>query len=362
MQLGRSLRVRICGVIAVEDHVETSHPKGNTGLLALEQIANRPIIEHVVDALEEARVDDVLVVSSKATADAVRTCLDQARKLGGRPIRYLQPDSPVDFRAALTVAAGAVGGGSCVVHRASGLLDAPLAETVRFLGDAPTTVVIAHHASHDHKRLDAPTQEVLDLAQFTSDHLSKAGICLFGPGALAYAATSVLRSGGAIGLAMSGDAPHPTRARATLDVRIADGWHQYDGDLLDLLNLNRIVLDRLDSGTRQPNTEGNQIEGRVWIHEKASVCASVIVGPAVIGARARISDAYIGPYTSIGEGARVEGAEVERSIVCPGASVMHIGGRLVMSVVGRDARVFRDFSLPRALRLRVGAGTEVALS
>jgi hypothetical protein len=40
---------------------------------------------------------------------------------------------------------------------------------------------------------------------------------------------------------------------------------------------------------------------------------------------------------------------------------MHVGGRLVASVVGRDARVFRDFSLPRALRLRVGDGTEVAL-
>jgi len=36
-------------------------------------------------------------------------------------------------------------------------------------------------------------------------------------------------------------------------------------------------------------------------------------------------------------------------------------GRIVASVVGRDARVFRDFSLPRAMRLRVGDGTEVAL-
>jgi hypothetical protein len=27
--------------------------------------------------------------------------------------------------------------------------------------------------------------------------------------------------------------------------------------------------------------------------------------------------------------------------------------------VGRDARIFRDFSVPRALRLRVGEGTEV---
>jgi hypothetical protein len=33
----------------------------------------------------------------------------------------------------------------------------------------------------------------------------------------------------------------------------------------------------------------------------------------------------------------------------------------VSRVVGRNARVFRVFGLPRALRLRVGEGTEVAL-
>jgi hypothetical protein len=33
----------------------------------------------------------------------------------------------------------------------------------------------------------------------------------------------------------------------------------------------------------------------------------------------------------------------------------------VASVVGRDARVARDFSLPRAMRLNVGDGGEVVL-
>ncbi len=134
---------------------------------------------------------------------------------------------------------------------------------------------------------------------------------------------------------------------------------------LDLLELNQIALDRLEISQRRANgngsDNGNRIEGRVQIHRDASVRASVIVGPTVIGRGARVTDAYIGPYTSIGEDARIEGAEIERSIIASGASITHIGGRLVASVVGRDARIFRDFSLPRALRLRVGHGTEVAL-
>jgi glucose-1-phosphate thymidylyltransferase len=140
-----------------------------------------------------------------------------------------------------------------------------------------------------------------------------------------------------------------------------DAWWSYDGDPLDLLELNRIALGRLRASNRGRAHDENRIEGPVLVDECASVSDSVIVGPAAIGARARINHAYIGPYTSVGAGARIEGAEVERSIIASGASITHVRGRIVASVVGQNARVFHDFSLPRALRLRVGAGTEVAL-
>jgi glucose-1-phosphate thymidylyltransferase len=150
-------------------------------------------------------------------------------------------------------------------------------------------------------------------------------------------------------------------AGGSLDVRVVDAWRRYAGDPLDLLELNRMALDRLESPPRRVIINGNRIEGRVWIHEDASVERSVIIGPVVIGAGAQISDAYIGPYTSVGPHAVIEGAEIEMSIVSARASIMHVGSRLVSSVVGRDARIFRDFTLPKAFRLRIGEGTEIAL-
>jgi hypothetical protein len=140
-----------------------------------------------------------------------------------------------------------------------------------------------------------------------------------------------------------------------------DGWHRYRGHGGDLLMLNRIVLERLGGSIPPSARAGNRFEGRVLIDPTATLRSSVVTGPAVIGPGATVIDAYIGPYTSIGAGARIEGVEIERSIVARGASVVHVGGRLVSSLVGRDARVYRDFSLPRALRLWVGSGDEVAL-
>ena len=95
----------------------------------------------------------------------------------------------------------------------------------------------------------------------------------------------------------------------------------------------------------------NRIEGRVIIHPTAEVSSSIILGPTIIGRDARVSNSYIGPYTSIGAGAEIEGAEIERSIIADGARIMHVGGRIEASTVGRSARIFRDFALPRAMRL-----------
>jgi glucose-1-phosphate thymidylyltransferase len=349
--------MKLCGLVVVEDGLPSGLFGHRNRVPALEHVANRPIVEHVIDTLEQAGVEEVLIASSAAVAGELRERLEPR---AGAEIRHLEQEAPLDVPTAIRVAAPVVGDAPCIVHRATGLLDEPLARFTTRLRHAPDALVIVHQASSPDEHLSPATQDMLHLAEFNDDHaLGMAGVWLFGPKAMPLVGSAPWPLGGDVDLTRLG-----RRIGATggvLHVELADTWRQYRGDPLELLELNRIVLDRLDRGMRRPTNNGNRIEGRVWIHEAASVRGSVIVGPTVIGPGARIADSYIGPYTSIGEGACVEGAEVERSIISAGASVKHVGGRLVASVVGRDARVFRDFSLPRAFRLRVGEGTEVAL-
>jgi glucose-1-phosphate thymidylyltransferase len=189
--------------------------------------------------------------------------------------------------------------------------------------------------------------------------LCGAGVGLFGPGAFRHALLQGRSEDPASGLGeiaqrLSSDGGH-------VEVRVTDGWRRYRGNPKDLLEINRLALDLLTPHVGAPNAAQNRIEGRVQIDPSATVTTSVIVGPVVIGEGAEIINAYVGPYTSIGAGAVIEGVEIERSIISPGARVMHVGARVVSSLVGRGAHVFRDFSLPRAMRLQVAEGDEVAL-
>jgi glucose-1-phosphate thymidylyltransferase len=183
-------------------------------------------------------------------------------------------------------------------------------------------------------------------------------VAIFGPGSFALVARAPDKVSPS-GLDVMGRFL-PSQGRRVRSSEV-DGWRGYHGDPHDLLEVNRLALDALGPGPKAATGSGNRIEGRVQIDPGASVTRSVIVGPAVVGAGAEVTNAYIGPYTSIGAEAVIEGAEIERSIISPGARVVYVGARLVSSFVGRQASVFRDFSLPRAVRLQVGDGNEVAL-
>jgi glucose-1-phosphate thymidylyltransferase len=326
---------------------------------ALQPVANRPIVWHVLDALREAGVRDVSVVVPASLASDVRACI--ALRPRDVRIRYAVHDQANDSSDALRSAVAAVGDAPCVLHLADGLLAEPLGPLLRRLESSSTDLlVLVHPGAREDRRLASETRRLLRIAEFdpARSALGMAGVCLFGRGALRQASHWLSGSELDLGTAVE----QLASAGGRLDVQLARGWLRYGGDSVDLLELNRATLDALPAGGEPPLDGDNQIEGRVAIDATAKVTSSVIVGPSIIGPGARVTHAYIGPYTSIGAGVEIEGAEIERSIISSGASIRHLGGRLVASVVGANARIFRDFSLPRATRLRVGDDTEVALS
>jgi len=335
---------------------------------ALQRVANRPIVCHVLEAMRQAGITDIALLVSIWESAEVRACV-AAEGPAGLDVEYV-PFADGAFEQALAAAGRLVGEAACVVHAANGLLTQPLAPLVELpREDAPDLVVLVHRQFSSAGSIGLAASRLLRLVGTPQEDraLDLADVCMFGPGALRHAIGARESLGRELDLVAT--AERLVAGGGRLSIERVDGWRCNTGNVDDLLELNRIALDGIwrgpaeDAGTTAPPAVvgGNRIEGYVDVHPTACVQSSVIVGPAVIGPGAQVLDAYIGPYTSIGSDVRIEGAEVERSIILPGASIMHIGGRLVGSVVGRDARVFRDFSLPRALRLNVGDGGEVSL-
>ncbi|HEX6714578.1 MAG TPA: hypothetical protein VF066_14385 [Thermoleophilaceae bacterium] len=137
---------------------------------------------------------------------------------------------------------------------------------------------------------------------------------------------------------------------------------QYDGTVDGLLEANTIALDGLKRGRVGVDLSNASVQGRVHIDPSAELDGAKLRGPVYIGPGARVVETYVGPYTTIAAGVTLEGAEIEHSIVLAGAEIRYPGRRLEASLVGEGAQIGRDYSLPSALRLRVGPGSEIQLS
>jgi glucose-1-phosphate thymidylyltransferase len=332
---------------------------------ALQRIANRPIVCHVLEEMRQAGVVEVALVVPAQESDELQAGV-KVDGPEGLDISYIPYKHKSVSEQVLCEAGEFVGEASCVVHAANGLLAQPLAELIAPLhdgggadGGVPDLVAFVHRPDGDTSTALA-TRRLMRFVENPPNGgtFALAGVCLFGPGALSRFGTTGSWHGGALDLAAI--AEQLVGEGGQLRIEHVRGWWRYTGGPTELLAMNHFLLDTLSS--EPPASEaGNRIEGCVAVHPTACVQSSVIVGPVIVGPGALVLEAYIGPYTSIGADVRIEGAEVERSIILPGASITHIGGRLVGSVVGRRARVFRDFSLPRAMRLNVGDGGEVAL-
>jgi glucose-1-phosphate thymidylyltransferase len=142
---------------------------------------------------------------------------------------------------------------------------------------------------------------------------------------------------------------------------VVRGWWKDTGQLADMLEANRLVLEELETRLDGDIDEDSRVEGRVVLEAGASLTRSVVRGPAVIGAGACIEDAYIGPYTSIGENVHVRRSEVEHSIVLSGSVVEDLGTRMEASLLGRNVKLTRSDGMPKTLRLLVGDSCEIEI-
>jgi glucose-1-phosphate thymidylyltransferase len=316
-------------------------------------VANRPLAAHALETLARAGVRQAAVVVPEGRSGDLD--LQAVRDVdGAMDVSWVEHEREAGLPDALGRVEDFVDGEAFVLH----LADSLSRSCVRSLLTAPEGAldcrVLVHPARVDDGVVELARRRLRPAAG------EAAGVWVFGAGALPEAC-QVVPSG-----SCEADAIGMTNLLAEhggrVDVHRVAGWWRFHQSPDALLEGNRFALEGLTPQPVRAHLVDTQIQGAVSIHPTARLESSIVRGPAIIGAGARLHDAYIGPYTAIGAEVFVDGAEIEHSIVLTGATICHLGGRLEASVVGPRARVFRDFRLPKALRLKVGEGAEISLA
>jgi glucose-1-phosphate thymidylyltransferase len=144
-------------------------------------------------------------------------------------------------------------------------------------------------------------------------------------------------------------------------VQRVQGWWKDTGRPEDLLEANQLVLNDLEPYNRGTVEDAATITNSVGIGEGTIIHRhTAIRGPVVIGDRCEIGpNAYIGPYTSLGNKVTVKRGKIENSILMDGC-IIDTEEKIINNLIGPYSLVTSNSEgRPRGKRLVLGERSRV---
>jgi glucose-1-phosphate thymidylyltransferase len=333
-----------------------------TSAKQLVPVANKPILFYGIEALAASGLAEIGIVVGD-THQEIRDAVGDGGRWGVR-VTYIPQAAPLGLAHAVLTAEAFLRGQPFVVYLGDNLIREPLGPLVaRFRDEAPAAQILLAKVSNpqDFGVAVLAGERVVRLVEKPAappSDLALVGVYMFDEHV--FDAARAIRPSGRGELEITDAIQHLIDHGRAVRPHVIEGWWKDTGKLEDLLEANRIVLDTLEARV-DGLVEGSEITGRVVVEPGARVVRSVVRGPAIIGRDAVIENAYVGPFTAVGDGVNIRGSEIEHSIILEGSSVTDVGGRIESSLLGRNVRVYRAATKPRAYNFMLGDRSQVGL-
>lgn len=334
-----------------------------TSAKQLVPVANKPVLFFCIEAMAEVGIEEVGIIIAPETGEEIKRVTGDGADFGVK-ITYILQDEPAGLAHAVLTAEPFLGTSPFVMYLGDNLLQGGMTELVDvFRTNEPDALILLtpvdDPSSYGVAELtDGRVTRLVEKPKEPKTDLALCGVYMFT--ASIHDAARAIEPSPRGELEITDAIQHLVDTDQRVEPHVVRGWWKDTGRLDDMLEANRLVLDTILS-----RTDGEMIEstthGRVVIEEGAVLERSTVRGPAIIGKGARLTDCYIGPYTAVGDGCVVENAEVEHSILLEGSSVRGLDGRMESSLLGRNVKIGRTTTQPRAFRFMVGDNSEIGI-
>src|SRR4051795_3014761 len=338
-------------------------PITHTSAKQLVPVANKPVLFYGIEALVQAGVTEIGIIIAPETGEEIRAAAGDGSEFGAR-ITYIPQEAPLGLAHAVLTAEEFLQDGPFVMYLGDNLLRDGITDLVNaFRESGPDALILLTRVPDpEHYGVaelnDERVVRLIEKPPEPPSDLALVGVYMFGP--VIFDAAKAIEPSGRGELEITDAIQWLIDSGRSVASRTVTGWWKDTGQLDDMLEANRLVLEDIERAVDGELID-SRVEGRVIVQEGAKLERAVVRGPAIIGAGSRITDAYIGPYTSIDAGVTVERAEVEHSILLSGSSVSDLDARMEASLLGKNVTLCRGVTLPKTLRMIVGDNAEIKI-
>jgi glucose-1-phosphate thymidylyltransferase len=359
-------------------------PITHTSAKQLVPVANKPVLFYGLEAIRAAGIEQVGIVVSDPremlqpdhrtgqqmtvmvnSQAEIRAAVGDGSKFG-LEVTYIEQEAPLGLAHAVKISERYMDGDPFVMYLGDNLIKDGITPFVcEFTTEKPNAQILLAHvktpwefgvAELEGDRVvrleEKPKQPRSDLALV--------GVYLFDR--TIFDAVKAIQPSKRGELEITDAIQHLISSGAKVRSHVITGWWKDTGKVEDMLEGNRMMLGSLETDVRGTLDADSMIEGRVAIGPGTVVERSRLRGPLVIGANARIVDAYVGPFTAIADGVQLSHCEIEHSIVLERATIHDVPRRIESSLIGKEVVVCASDTRPRTHRLMLGDSSRVELS
>jgi glucose-1-phosphate thymidylyltransferase len=327
-------------------------------------VANKAVLFYGLESIAEAGITDVGMIVGE-TAEEIEEAVGDGSKFG-LDVTYIPQERPLGLAHAVLIARDYLGDDDFVMYLGDNFIVGGITGLVEeFRAHRPDAQIlltrVADPRAFGVAELD-PSGQVIGLEekpdQPKSD-LALVGVYMFTP--LIHEAVRAIEPSWRGELEITHAIQHLIDTRADVRSTVITGYWKDTGNVGDMLEVNRMVLEGMERRIDGDVDEVSETIGRVVVEEGARIVDSRIVGPAVIGSGTVVSNSYVGPFTSVAENCRITDSELEFSIVLRDSSIQGVG-RIEASLIGRHVEVTPAPSVPSAHRLVLGDHSKVQIT
>ncbi len=314
-------------------------------------LANKPALEYSIEKIKECGIDKIGIIISEETGDDIKREIGNGQKWGVN-ISYILQEEPLGLAHAVKVARGFLENNSFLMFLGDNLLKDSICQyRDRFEKGRTHAFVLLTHVENpqqfgivelkDNKiirMIEKPKEPPTDLALI--------GVYFFEKSI--HQAIDCIKPSARGELEITDAIQWLVDNQYKVDAEIIEGWWKDTGKPEDILEANRLILEDIRRVLDKGNIDKqSKIFGRVNLADGVEIRNSTILGPVIIGEKAKIIDSYIGPFTSLAHHVEVKDSEIENSVIMSHTLIMHIKNRMQNCLIGKNVHIYRSSEMPR---------------
>lgn len=331
-------------------------------------IANKPMIHYAIEAVAEAGIKEIGIVYNPDTGDEIKNSLDTGRQWGVK-FTYILQEAPMGLAHVVKVSQDFIGDEPFVFYLGDNVVVGGIRRFIDDFSRERSSCHLVLSRVHDPERFGVPEIKdgkivsVEEKPMHPRSQFAVTGIYIYDSSI--FEAVNNIKPSQRGELEIS-DAHHYLIEKGyRVGYSEITGWWKDTGKPEDLLEANRLTLDRI-IGDDEPVINGSvdedsDIAGKVIIEKGAKIIKSSIRGPVIIGENTVVENSYIGPFTSIYYDCHIKNSEVEYSIILEKCKIIDADIRIERSLLGREAEIVKCHSKPKTQKFIIGDQSIVEL-